>query len=158
QLRMVKIGGTFERFKRVVHDVSRELGKDITLVLRGEDTELDKTVVEQIGDPLTHLVRNAIDHGIEPAEVRRERGKPPGGTITLNAFHDSGSIVIEVKDDGGGLRRDKILAKARERGLLTEDRDLTDSEIFNLIFEPGFSTADTVTNLSGRGVGMDVVK
>jgi two-component system chemotaxis sensor kinase CheA len=158
QLRMVKIGGTFDRFKRVVHDVSRELGKEISLALRGEDTELDKTVVEQIGDPLTHLVRNAIDHGIEPAEVRRARGKPAGGTITLNAFHDSGSIVIEVRDDGGGLRREKILAKALEKGLIQEDRALTDPEIFNLVFEPGFSTADSVTNLSGRGVGMDVVK
>lgn len=158
QLRMVKIGGTFDRFKRVVHDVSRELGKEIHLAVRGEDTELDKTVVEQIGDPLTHLVRNAIDHGIEPADIRRARGKPPGGTITLNAYHDSGSIVIEVQDDGGGLRRDKILAKAHERGLIQEDRALSDPEIFNLVFEPGFSTADSVTNLSGRGVGMDVVK
>lgn len=158
QLRMVKIGGTFDRFKRVVHDVSKELGKEISLVVRGEDTELDKTVVEQIGDPLTHLVRNAIDHGIEPVEVRAARGKSAGGKITLNAYHDSGSIVIEVKDDGGGLKRDKILAKALEKGLIQEDRTLTDAEAFNLIFEPGFSTADSVTNLSGRGVGMDVVK
>jgi two-component system chemotaxis sensor kinase CheA len=158
QLRMVKIGATFDRFKRVVHDVSRELDKDISLVVHGEDTELDKTVVEQIGDPLTHLVRNAMDHGIEPADIRTARGKPPGGTMTLNAFHDSGSIVIEVRDDGGGLRRDKILAKAHEKGLIPDDRVLTDPEIFNLVFEPGFSTADAVTNLSGRGVGMDVVK
>ena len=158
QLRMVRIGGTFDRFKRVVHDVSREIGKDIELVLRGEDTELDKTVVEQIGDPLTHLVRNAIDHGIEPADIRTARGKNAAGTITLNAFHDSGSIVIEVSDDGGGLKRDRILAKARERGLVAQDAQLSEAEIFNLIFEPGFSTAQAVTNLSGRGVGMDVVK
>ncbi|HEY4340380.1 MAG TPA: chemotaxis protein CheA [Steroidobacteraceae bacterium] len=158
QLRMVKIGGTFSRFQRVVHDVSVELGKQIQLVVSGEEAELDKTVVEQIADPLTHLVRNAIDHGIEPAELRAERGKPPGGTIKLNAFHDSGSIVIEVSDDGGGLKRDRILAKAQERGLIESGRTLTDSEIFALIFEPGFSTAEKVTNLSGRGVGMDVVK
>lgn len=158
QLRMVKIGGTFDRFHRVVHDVSRELGKQIHLELNGKDTELDKTVVEQIGDPLTHLVRNAIDHGIESAEVRSQRGKPPAGTIALDAYHDSGNIVIQVKDDGGGLRRERILAKARERGLISEDRVLSDAEIYQLIFEPGFSTAEQVTNISGRGVGMDVVK
>jgi len=158
QLRMVKIGATFARFQRVVHDVARELGKQITLEVSGEDSELDKTVVEQIGDPLTHLVRNSMDHGIEPAEARIAKGKPAGGTVRLNAFHDSGSIVIEVSDDGGGLRKEKILAKAVERGLVEEGRTLTDGEIFNLIFEPGFSTADKVTNLSGRGVGMDVVK
>jgi two-component system chemotaxis sensor kinase CheA len=158
QLRMVKIGGTFGRFQRTVHDVSRELGKEIRLVVRGEDTELDKTVVEKIADPLTHLVRNAIDHGIEAADVRLARGKPTVGTVTLNAYHDSGSIVIEVSDDGGGLKRDKILAKAIERGLVEEGRSLSDSEVFGFIFEAGFSTAETVTNLSGRGVGMDVVK
>lgn len=158
QLRMVKIGGTFSRFTRVVRDVSQELGKEIRLQITGEDTELDKTVVERIGDPLTHLVRNAIDHGIESPEVRAQRGKSPVGTVSLNAYHDSGSIVIEVSDDGGGLRRDKILAKAIERGLAQEGQTFTDSEVFNFIFEPGFSTASQVTNLSGRGVGMDVVK
>jgi two-component system chemotaxis sensor kinase CheA len=158
QLRMVKIGGTFSRFQRVVHDVSRELGKDIGLVVNGEDTELDKTVVEKIGDPLTHLVRNAIDHGIDSPEQRAARGKPARGTVMLNAFHDSGSIVIEVSDDGGGLNREKILAKAVERGLVEAGRVLGDAEIYGLIFEPGFSTAEKVTNLSGRGVGMDVVK
>jgi len=158
QLRMVKIGATFNRFQRVVHDVARELGKDIRLDVSGEDTELDKTVVEKIGDPLTHLVRNAMDHGIEPADVRAARGKPVQGTVALNAYHDSGSIVIEVSDDGGGLKRERILAKAVERGLVEPGRTLTDKEIFNLIFEPGFSTAEQVTNLSGRGVGMDVVK
>jgi two-component system, chemotaxis family, sensor kinase CheA len=158
QLRMVKIGPTFNRFQRVVRDVSAELGKEIALVVDGEDTELDKTVVERIGDPLTHLVRNASDHGIESPEVRLSRGKPARGTVTLNAYHDSGSIVIEVSDDGGGLKREKILAKALERGLIEPGKVLTDSEVFALIFEPGFSTADQVTNLSGRGVGMDVVK
>jgi len=158
QLRMVKVGSTFSRFQRVVHDVSRELGKDIVLHVSGEDTELDKTVVERIADPLTHLVRNAMDHGIEPVDVRVARGKPPQGTVTLNAFHDSGSIVIEVGDDGGGLNRDRILAKAAERGLVETGKPLSDAEICALIFEPGFSTAEKVTNLSGRGVGMDVVK
>ncbi len=158
QLRMVKIGATFNRFQRVVHDVAREIGKDIGLVVSGEDTELDKTVVEKIADPLTHLVRNAIDHGIEAAELRAARGKSAHGVVTLNAYHDSGCIVIEVSDDGGGLKRDKILEKAIERGLVEPGRSLSESEIYGLIFEPGFSTADQVTNLSGRGVGMDVVK
>lgn len=158
QLRMVKIGGVFDRFKRVVHDLSRELGKEIDLVVRGEETELDKTLVERITDPLTHLVRNAMDHGIEAADQRVASGKPAAGTLTLNAFHDSGSIVIEVSDDGGGLRRERIVAKAVERGLVEAGRELSEGEIFNLIFEPGFSTAAEVTNLSGRGVGMDVVK
>ncbi|MET0267251.1 MAG: chemotaxis protein CheA [Duganella sp.] len=158
ELRMVKIGATFNRFQRVVRDVARELGKDIGLLVDGEDAELDKTVVEKIGDPLMHLVRNAMDHGIEPADVRIAAGKPARGMIKLNAFHESGSIVIEVSDDGGGLRKDKILAKAVERGLVDPERKLTDHEIYNLIFEAGFSTAEKVTNLSGRGVGMDVVK
>jgi two-component system chemotaxis sensor kinase CheA len=158
ELRMVKIGATFNRFQRVVHDVARELGKDIGLIVDGEDSELDKTVVEKIGDPLMHLVRNAMDHGIEPAEARIAAGKQAKGMIKLNAFHESGSIVIEVSDDGGGLRKEKILAKAVERGLVDADRKLTDSEIYNLIFEAGFSTAEKITNLSGRGVGMDVVK
>ncbi len=158
QLRMVKIGATFGRFHRVVHDVARDLGKDIKLVINGEDTELDKTVVEKIGDPLMHLVRNAMDHGIEPAEVRAARGKPAQGTLKLNAFHDSGSIVITVQDDGGGLKRERILAKAIERGLVEAGHHLSDSEVYGLIFEPGFSTAEQVTNLSGRGVGLDVVK
>jgi two-component system chemotaxis sensor kinase CheA len=157
-LRMVQIGGTFNRFQRVVRDVSKELGKDIELVISGAETELDKTVVEKIGDPLTHLVRNSMDHGIEPADVRVANGKPVKGTLRLNAFHDSGSIVIEVSDDGGGLKKEKILRKAIERGLVQPDANLSDKEIFNLIFEPGFSTADAVSNLSGRGVGMDVVK
>jgi two-component system chemotaxis sensor kinase CheA len=158
QLRMVKIGATFNRFQRVVHDVAREIGKDIVLHIDGEDTELDKTVVEKIGDPLTHLVRNAIDHGIESAELRLARGKPACGTVRLDAYHDSGSIVIAVSDDGGGLRRERILAKAIERGLAEPGQNLSDEEVYKLIFEPGFSTAEQITNLSGRGVGLDVVK
>jgi len=158
QLRMVKIGATFGRFRRVVHDVARELGKDIALEVSGEDTELDKTVVEKIGDPLMHLVRNAMDHGIDPADLRAARGKPAQGTVALNAYHDSGSIVIEVSDDGGGLDRERILRKGIERGLVEAGRMLTDAEVYALIFEPGFSTAEQVTSLSGRGVGMDVVK
>lgn len=157
-LRMVQIGSTFNRFQRVVRDVSKELGKDIRLEISGAETELDKTVVEKIGDPLTHLVRNSMDHGIESAEVRVARGKPARGTVSLNAYHDSGSIVIEVSDDGGGLNKEKILNKAIERGLVSEGLNLSEKEIYNLIFEPGFSTADQVSNLSGRGVGMDVVK
>lgn len=158
RLRMVQIGETFSRFQRVVRDVSRELGKDIELVITGAETELDKSVVEKIGDPLTHLVRNSMDHGIEPAEVRAARGKPAKGRLMLNAYHDSGSIVIEVGDDGGGLNRDKILKKAIERGIVSPNQNLSDHEIYQLIFEAGFSTADQVSNLSGRGVGMDVVR
>lgn len=158
QLRMVRIGATFSRFQRVVHDTAREIGKDIRLETSGGDTELDKTVVEKIADPLTHLVRNAIDHGIESADQRAARGKPAQGTVGLNAYHDSGSIVIEVSDDGGGLKRERILGKAIERGLVEADAQLSDQEILNLVFEPGFSTAEAITNLSGRGVGMDVVK
>ncbi|QPK62444.1 chemotaxis protein CheA [Methylomonas sp. LL1] len=158
QLRMVPIGTTFSRFQRVVRDVSKELGKDIKLVISGAETEVDKSVVEKIGDPLMHLVRNAMDHGIERAEIRAERGKPVQGTLRLNAYHSSGNIVIEVGDDGGGLDRDKIMAKAVERELIPAGATLSDQEIYALIFEPGFSTADQVSSLSGRGVGMDVVK
>jgi two-component system chemotaxis sensor kinase CheA len=128
------------------------------LRVSGEDTELDKTVVEMIGGPLIHLVRNAIDHGISAPDVRAACGKPAQGTVGLNAYHDSGNIVIQVSDDGEGLNRDKILAKAVERGLVDAGRNLSDAEIYELIFEPGFSTAEHVTNLSGRGVGLDVVK
>jgi two-component system chemotaxis sensor kinase CheA len=158
QLRMVPIGTTFSRFQRVVRDVSIELGKDIMLEISGGDTEVDKSVVDKIGDPLMHLVRNSMDHGIESAAIRVARGKPAQGTLRLNAYHESGSIVIEVSDDGGGLNRDKILAKAIEKGLIADGTGLSDKEIYALIFEPGFSTADQVSNLSGRGVGMDVVK
>ncbi len=157
-LRMVQIGATFSRFQRVVRDVSRELNKEITLVITGADTELDKTVVERLGDPLLHLVRNSVDHGIETAAERIASGKAKAGRLLLNAYHDSGSIVIEVSDDGRGLNRNKIRSKAIERGLINAEQSLSDQELDHLIFEPGFSTADTVSNLSGRGVGMDVVK
>lgn len=157
-LRMVPIGPTFQRFQRVVRDVSRELGKDIELRIDGADTELDKTVVERIGDPLMHLVRNAMDHGIEPTEVRRTAGKPDRAHITLEACHEAGGILLTVADDGGGLNRAKILAKAVERGLVAADAALSERDIDRLIFEPGFSTADQISNLSGRGVGMDVVR
>ncbi len=158
ELRMVPIGETLQRFRRVVRDVSHELGKDINLEISGAETELDKTVVEKIADPLTHLVRNAVDHGIEPAEQRIASGKPAQGTVRLNAFHEAGSVVIEISDDGGGLDREKILQKAIAREMVKPDQELAEADLFNLIFEPGFSTADAVSNLSGRGVGMDVVK
>ena len=158
RLRMIPIGETFNRFRRVVRDVSQELGKDIDLIISGAETELDKTVVEKIGDPLMHLLRNAMDHGIETAEARLAVGKPAKGHLHLNAYHDSGSIVLEIADDGAGLNRDRILEKAQERGLVAPGASPTDQEIYNLIFEPGFSTAQAVTSLSGRGVGMDVVK
>ncbi|KMT52392.1 chemotaxis protein CheA [Pseudomonas fildesensis] len=157
-LRMIPIGDTFNRFRRVVRDISQELGKDIELIISGAETELDKTVVEKIGDPLMHLLRNAMDHGIESADARRAAGKSAKGHLNLNAYHDSGSIVIEIADDGAGLNRERILEKAQERGLVASGAVLTDQEIYNLIFEAGFSTAEAVTNLSGRGVGMDVVK
>ena len=160
KLRMVEIGETFARFQRVVRDVSKELGKDIALVIEGAETEMDKTLVERIADPLMHLVRNAIDHGIEAPEVRATRGKPAQGTLRLAACHDSGSILITVADDGGGLSRERILAKAIERGLVAPEQasSMLDAEVWALIFEPGFSTAEAVTDLSGRGVGMDVVR
>jgi len=158
QLRMVQIGETFTRFQRVVRDTSRELGKDIELVISGGDAELDKSVVEKLGDPLMHLVRNALDHGVESPEARVAKGKPARGTLRLNAYHESGNIAIEIIDDGAGMNREKILNKAREREIISASESLSDSEIFALIFEPGFSTADKITNISGRGVGLDVVK
>jgi two-component system chemotaxis sensor kinase CheA len=157
-LRMVQIGETFQRFQRVVRDTAMGLGKQIQLEISGEDTELDKSVVEKIGDPLMHLVRNALDHGLETPEERVAAGKPATGRLQLNAYHDSGHIVIEVNDDGRGLAREKILKKAIEKGIVTPDQMLTDAEVNMLIFAPGFSTADKVTDISGRGVGMDVVK
>ncbi|GGP22726.1 chemotaxis protein CheA [Silvimonas iriomotensis] len=157
-LRMVPIGEVFQRFPRVVRDISHELGKEIDLVVTGADTELDKSMVERLSDPLMHIVRNAMDHGIEATDARLAAGKPVAGTLRLNAYHESGSIVIEVSDDGRGLNKTRILAKAVERGLVTADQPLTEREVFRLIFEPGFSTAEQITNLSGRGVGMDVVK
>ncbi|MGR9012506.1 MAG: chemotaxis protein CheA [Gammaproteobacteria bacterium] len=158
QLRMVQIGETFTRFQRVVHDVSKELGKQIQLQITGGDSELDKTVVEKINDPLTHLVRNSLDHGIESPAERVRAGKPEKGTIQLNAYHDSGRIVIQISDDGKGLDSNKIVAKAVAKGLIKPDQALSRSEIYNLIFEPGLSTKEEASNLSGRGVGMDVVR
>ncbi|MBB2946950.1 two-component system chemotaxis sensor kinase CheA [Actinoplanes lutulentus] len=157
-LRMVPIGTTLRRFERVVRDVSMELGKEVSLTITGGDAEMDKALVERISDPLLHLVRNSLDHGIEPAAERRKHGKTQQGTLRLNAYHDAGNIVIEVADDGCGLDRDRILGKAIERELVAPGTALTDAEVYNLIFEPGFSTAEKVSNLSGRGVGMDVVK
>ena len=157
-IRMLPIGSAFSRFPRLVRDLSGKSGKKIQLVLSGEETELDKTVIESIGDPLTHLVRNSADHGLEPPEERLAAGKDDQGTIHLNAFHEGGNICITVEDDGRGLNRDKILAKAIKSGLISEQDKLTDDQIWPLIFRPGFSTAETVTDVSGRGVGMDVVK
>jgi len=158
QLRMVPIGETFSRFQRVVRDVSRDLGKNIHLDIVGGDTELDKSMVERIGDPLMHLVRNAMDHGLETPTERVAAGKPEQGTLRLRAFHDSGNVVVEVSDDGRGLNTERIVAKAIERGIVSSAEGMNDHDIHQLIFEPGFSTAEQVTSLSGRGVGMDVVK
>lgn len=156
-IRMIPMSIVFNRFPRMLRDLAAKLGKKVEFVTHGEATELDKGLVEKITDPLTHLVRNSCDHGIELPEERLAKGKPEHGTITLSASHQGGSIVIEVRDDGRGLSRDKLLKKARERGIHAPDT-LTDPEVWNLIFEPGFSTADVVTDVSGRGVGMDVVK
>ncbi len=156
QIRMVQIGETFNRFKRIVMDLSKKLGKDIELVIKGAETELDKTVTEKITDPLVHIIRNAIDHGIE---MPSDRGsKSAKGTLTLNAYHDAGTVVIEITDDGKGLDDEMLYRKAIEKGLIEEGAHLSQQEIFKLILEPGFSTAPAVTDLSGRGVGMDVVK
>lgn len=157
-LRMTPVASTFNRFHRVVRDISAELGKKIRLRIEGGDTELDKTVVDRIGDPLTHLIRNSMDHGLELPQERIHAGKSEEGTITLSAFHETGSIVIEVKDDGRGLDAEKILSLAKERGLVAANQTMNRADIYRLIFEPGFSTAKSVNNLSGRGVGMDVVR
>ncbi|MGQ0595740.1 chemotaxis protein CheA [Aquabacterium sp.] len=156
-IRMIPMSTVFSRFPRMLRDLANKLGKKVELVTQGEATELDKGLVEKITDPLTHLVRNSCDHGVEMPADRIANGKPEVGTITLAASHQGGSIVIEVRDDGRGLSREKLLRKAREKGIDAPD-SLTDSEVWNLIFAPGFSTADVVTDVSGRGVGMDVVK
>ncbi len=155
-IRMMPISFVFSRFPRVVRDLAAKLGKQVELAMVGENTELDKSLIEKVADPLTHLVRNSLDHGVEIPEKRRDAGKPEKGTITLSASHQGGSIVIEVADDGAGLNRDKILAKATERGLDISAIQ-SDQDVWQLIFAPGFSTADVVTDVSGRGVGMDVV-
>ena len=156
-IRMIPMSVVFNRFPRMLRDLASKLGKKVELVTQGEATELDKGLVEKITDPLTHLVRNSCDHGVEMPADRAAKGKPETGTITLVASHQGGSIVIEVRDDGRGLNRQKLLTKAREKGIDAPD-SMTDNEVYNLIFAPGFSTADQVTDVSGRGVGMDVVK
>ena len=158
QIRMLPIGFAFNRFPRLVHDLSRKLGKKVELKLQGESTELDKTVLEKIGDPLVHLVRNALDHGLETPERRVAAGKGDTGTLELRAFHESGNIIIEVRDDGAGLNKTRILQKALDRGLVASSQELSDEQIDNLIFMPGFSTAEQISDVSGRGVGMDVVR
>lgn len=158
QIRMLPISFSFNRFPRLIHDLSAKLGKRVELKLSGEQTELDKTVLEKIGDPLVHLVRNALDHGIEEPELRRMAGKSEIGTVLLHAYHQGGNVVIEIVDDGAGLHKEKLLGKARERGLIGQDEQLSDEKIYDLVFHPGFSTAKQVSDVSGRGVGMDVVK
>jgi len=157
-LRMVPIKETFQKIIRLVRDLSKKSGKKVQLVMHGEDTEIDRNMVEELYDPLVHMIRNAIDHGIEMPEDRKAKGKPEIGTVKLFAYHKGGNIVIEIKDDGQGLNKNKILKKAREKGLVSEEEELSETEIYQLIFKPGFSTAEKVTDVSGRGVGMDVVK
>ena len=158
QLRMVPIGETFSRFRRVVRDTAASLDKEVGLEIEGGDTELDKSMVEKIADPLMHLVRNGLDHGLETPEERQAAGKPRQGRLVLSARHDSGSVLIRIQDDGRGIHREKLLKRARERGIIGQDAVLSDADTLKLIFEPGFSTAEKITNLSGRGVGMDVVR
>ena len=157
-VRMLPIGTLFSRFRRVVHDLSRELGKSVELTMAGEETELDKTVIESLNDPMVHLIRNAMDHGLGTSEQRRGQGKPETGRLHLSAVHSGASVLITISDDGKGLDRVAIRAKAEERGMLQPGQEITDAELFGCIFLPGFSTAATVTSISGRGVGMDVVK
>ena len=158
-LRMVAIRDTFDKMKRVVRDTSKKTGKELHLNVLGEDTEIDKTMIDSLSDPLIHIIRNAIDHGLEADAAERLRaGKKAEGNITLRAYHKSGSIVISVSDDGRGINKERVLQKAIERGIITGEENLTDSQIFGLIMQPGFSTAETISDLSGRGVGLDVVK
>ncbi|WP_347275708.1 chemotaxis protein CheA [Candidatus Kuenenia sp.] len=157
-IRMVPIKSTFQKMSRLVRDVSKKAGKKVKLEVSGEETELDKSVIESIGDPLVHILRNSVDHGIEPEEERIAAGKPALGHVHLDAFHKGGNIYIEIRDDGRGLRKDKLLKKAIEKGIVSENATLTEQQIFGLIFAAGFSTAEKITDISGRGVGMDVVK
>ncbi|MBA4390326.1 MAG: chemotaxis protein CheA [Syntrophus sp. (in: bacteria)] len=157
-IRMLPIGTIFGRFKRLVRDLSQELGKEIELITEGAETELDKTVLERLNDPLVHLIRNSIDHGIEAPHIREAYYKPKMGTIRLSAAHSGAYVNVRIQDDGNGLDREAILAKAIEKGLVSPNADLTDKEVYNFIFAPGFSTAEKVTSVSGRGVGMDVVR
>ena len=158
RIRMLPIASVFNRFPRLVHDLERKLDKRVRLELHGEHTELDKTVLEKIGDPLVHLVRNAIDHGLESPAQRKAAGKSETGTLKLNAYHEGGNIVVQISDDGAGLNHAAIVAKAQQRGLIAAGQELSDAEVAELIFQPGFSTAAQATDLSGRGVGMDVVR
>jgi two-component system chemotaxis sensor kinase CheA len=157
-LRLVPIRATFQKMHRLVRDLAHRQGKKVELVVKGEETELDRTIIEEINDPLMHMIRNSVDHGIECPDLREQRGKPGKGRIQLSAFHQAGAIVIEVKDDGNGLNKEKILAKAISKGLAQPGEKLDEKEIFGFIFAPGFSTADQITEISGRGVGMDVVR
>ena len=157
-MRMVSLKQTFQKMSRLVRDVSKQAGKQIKLQISGEETELDKNVIEEIADPLVHILRNSMDHGIEPENERVDKGKPKEGTVRLSAFHRGGNIVIEIEDDGKGLQKDRILKKAIEKGMIKDQSEISDNQIYNLIFAPGFSTAEKITNISGRGVGMDVVK
>ena len=157
-IRMMPIGSQFNRFRRLVRDLCTELQKDVDLITEGAETEMDKTVIERLADPLVHLIRNSMDHGIEVPAKRAAAGKSTKGTITLSAAHKGANVVITIHDDGKGLDKDKLLTKAIEKGLVSPDVEMSDKEIFSLILMPGFSTANAVTNLSGRGVGMDVVK
>jgi len=158
QIRMLPISFVFNRFPRMIRDLSSRLNKKVELEIFGENTELDKTVMEQIGDPLVHLVRNSLDHGIETPDKRAAAGKSETGKVQLNAFHQGGNIVIEIIDDGAGINRERVLNKAIERGLVSEQQELSDEDVYQLVFEPGFSTAESISDVSGRGVGMDVVK
>jgi two-component system chemotaxis sensor kinase CheA len=158
RVRMLPVSFVFSRFPRMVRDLSQRLGKQVELKVNGEQTELDKTVLEKVGDPLVHLVRNSVDHGIEMPDARAAAGKPPTGTICLDAYHKGGNITIEVSDDGGGLNKDRIIAKARSRGLIGATEQVSDEQVYELIFLAGFSTAEQTTDISGRGVGMDVVR
>jgi len=157
-IRMLPIGSTFSKFKRLVRDLSKELGKEIEIVTEGAATELDKTVIDKLNDPLVHLIRNSIDHGIEMPDARANKGKPRKGTVQLSALHSGANVLIKVADDGAGLDAAAIRVKAIQKGLIAADAEMTEKEIYLLIFEPGFSTAENVTSVSGRGVGMDVVK
>lgn len=158
--RMIAIGKVFNKFPRVVRDIARDTGKEIELIISGEETELDKQVIESIGDPLLHMIRNSCDHGVETPEVRLAKGKPRMGTVNLSAYHEGNHVVIEIKDDGAGMDPDKLKRKAIEKGVITVDEanSMDDKQAFSLIFKPGFSTAEKITNISGRGVGMDVVR
>ena len=157
-IRAQPIGSVFSRVPRILRELASSTGKHVNLITVGETTELDKTVIERLGEPLTHLIRNAVDHGIETPEERLAKGKSPEGVLTLSAEHRSGRILIKIADDGAGINRARVFAKAVEKGLISPDAQMTNEEIYNLIFAAGFSTAATITNVSGRGVGMDVVR